>query len=362
MGILSNIVDGTGGLINNKINNLIDGTSDGLEGWAREYMQGDIESRTVDVAREALNNKLESLKNDALGAVNQVVSTGIQTAKSAALDSVFGSKSGSEFPETTDYTSYIDERKTSKGDKKDGAYNGPNLDEFYGAFSSIQRGDRRFSMLQKYMFQVDIIITTTSTDSKFEQIYTKRVDKDGSRAFKLLVSSIEIPNIIVDKPEDLLTEFGHVSLPSGTLIPDSNEFSLNILNTEDSLMEGFFVEWLGEVCADRYIYEDFPFHKASIKITFYQSNSLYKAFAYEFKDCFPVQVETQNPSHKFDFNETREVKMAFDYMLLHKYTEAPLYGNLGALAVPNAFLNQFINPVDGSIANTVKSGAKNFLI
>lgn len=326
-GLAGGIVDNGAASLNNGINDLLKkaGVSESnaiLESWSRNTMLGDPKTRILGGVKDELKAIGNELIGGAVGAVNQAVLEGGEALQNA----IFG-KPQDTLRAVNFHNEYYETREVYKSHQKDSL---TNLGLFYTNFSAQNRSDKRFSLLQNYLFNVNISIPDLahiSTDTRFTQLFKDytNINASDNRAISLLVNSMELPNIAGEKTETFTTEFGHVSLPSNKLLPDSNVISLKILNTEDSLMEGLFVEWLGETCSDRYIYPTVPFLKATVTVEFYHANRHERAFSYVYHDCFPTQIETQNPSHQYNMSVTREVKMVFDYMTIINYNHLRKY-------------------------------------
>lgn len=141
-----------------------------------------------------------------------------------------------------------------------------------------------------------------------EIIPQKENPKNGT--FELYVQNVSVPGINITSGEHVESVIGNFQTHKLLLTPESSTFTLDIINTGRPVLETFFLPWLREIQSPQWVYEKYPFTKATFEV----SMKTHTAVKYIFLGCRPTQIDTINPSHDLPSNITRKVTMTFDLM------------------------------------------------
>jgi len=185
-----------------------------------------------------------------------------------------------------------------------------------------------------------------------------------------LVKGINLPNMKLADGETLINSgsgaFGTYVIPGmGTIEPESNTFSIDLIPTVESPIENFFVPWMEEVMSMN-VTADVPFRRANIFVHVYNENLFNRnsklggvgdllsdvgnlftevntKYTYKLTGAYPTYVDTPNLSHEGAM-DTRVVGFAFN--------KIEMYGN----PIMNGALNALGGV--GNILGTGISGAQ----
>lgn len=138
--------------------------------------------------------------------------------------------------------------------------------------------------------------------------------KPNGNWFELYVQNISVPGINITSGEQIESVIGNFQTHKLLLTPESSTFTLDIINTGKPVLETFFLPWLREIQSPQWVYNDYPFTKA----TFEADMTAHTDVKYVFLGCRPTQIDTINPSHDLPSNITRKVTMTFDFMYVTK--------------------------------------------
>jgi len=354
MGLLDLITDGASASFRNKANEILFNydSEDTLEHAAREEMLGSLEDRTLGAGKDYLldlasdfesrikdeavdlviNKSFDFLKNtkgynkvtdfekSATDFIDDItLESVIGTAfEKTGFDNPFGDSTQADIKSVNLYKQSASARKEIAS-KQDWTYQSDQSEGYPSATEFLQMlsvGDNRFKVLQNYLFYITIDfdqVASPGFDSNHLFLpLEEEIEKFDDSSIKLLVRSVDVPNITADANEAILNEFGYATFPSDKIIPDTNEVIIGFLNTEYSIHENLFVEWIKETTADRYIYADRPFRKATINIDFFDQRHKKIVFSYVFKDCFPRTIMTLNGDYGGAVDEVRTVTFLFN--------------------------------------------------
>lgn len=155
---------------------------------------------------------------------------------------------------------------------------------------------------------------------------------------KWLVKGINLPNMKLADGEQILNSgngmLGSYALPGmGSVEPESNSFSLDMIPTVESPIENFFTPWLEEVMSMRNN-ANVPFRRANVFIHVYNENLFTKnaklgalggaisqagdlfnevnvKYTYKLSGAYPNFCDTPNLSHE-QVMDTRSVGLSFN--------------------------------------------------
>lgn len=88
-----------------------------------------------------------------------------------------------------------------------------------------------------------------------------------------IINGVELPDFSTNDgdyqtPSDKgITEFGFLNFPGKFMLPETNEFKINFVDTELSPLDSFFFQWLSQTTAPAWAYEDKPYMTANIFIS-----------------------------------------------------------------------------------------------
>jgi hypothetical protein len=349
------LLDGAGTTFRHKLRNAVRGYDDGsLEYLSHLELIGNLKSRTIDAALGELEQRGEALVNSlADAAIDLATRESIEfVKKKTPVKSVIELEDkvqrgidkflkkvrdfsivreppnveeavttvtppiGDETPTQAAQRSIVARRRELvspllKWEKENvGSY--PTLEQFY---TKIAGTDQRFSLLQTYFFYVSIDFeNVTQNESTLQYALEKEIKKFDKDAIRLLARRANLPNVVGDNSITVINQFGHMSLPADRIIPDANDLTLGFMNGEYAIHENLLMEWMKQTAADRYLYPNVPFRKATITVDFINQTFDSIPVTYKFIDTFPDTVATIDGDHGELTELTREVKFKFDFM------------------------------------------------
>lgn len=135
-------------------------------------------------------------------------------------------------------------------------------------------------------------------------------DGSGSLDFTPFIQNVTLPNVQVGGSEDIQTILGSYTTSGYMIEPDSHEFNLEVVNTKLPILETVFYPWMRETTQPFWVYEEQPYTTATIKFDLTDHTDL----TYVFYGCFPVYIQTFDPSQQLNSQFTRQVRIKFQYM------------------------------------------------
>lgn len=126
------------------------------------------------------------------------------------------------------------------------------------------------------------------------------------------IQNAQLPAITTQDGGSAETLYGDFPITGRYVKPQSNNFSLNILNTKAPLMERIFYPWMREVSLPVWSYNDQPYTTADIRIGFEKHADV----AYRFVNARPSNIDTYQPSNESNSSITRQVTFIFDYLFV----------------------------------------------
>ena len=126
------------------------------------------------------------------------------------------------------------------------------------------------------------------------------------------IQNAQLPAITTQDGGTAETLYGDFPITGRYVKPQSNNFSLNILNTKAPLMERIFYPWMREVSLPVWSYNNQPYTTADIRIGFEKHADV----AYRFVNARPSNIDTYQPSNESNTPITRQVTFIFDYLFV----------------------------------------------
>lgn len=139
---------------------------------------------------------------------------------------------------------------------------------------------------------------------------SKYLNKSDYPTFELYVQNVSVPGINITSGEQVESVVGTFQTHKLLLNPESSTFTLDIINTGKPVLETFFLPWLREIQSPQWVYNNYPYTKATFEVDM----TTHTDVKYVFLGCRPTQIDTINPSHDLPSNITRKVTMTFDLM------------------------------------------------
>lgn len=126
------------------------------------------------------------------------------------------------------------------------------------------------------------------------------------------IQNAQLPAITTQDGGTAETLYGDFPIIGRYVKPQSNNFSLNILNTKAPLMERIFYPWMREVSLPVWSYNNQPYTTADVRIGFEKHADV----AYRFVNARPSNIDTYQPSNESNSAITRQVTFIFDYLFV----------------------------------------------
>lgn len=142
------------------------------------------------------------------------------------------------------------------------------------------------------------------------------------------------------------TLFGEFPVNNLYVKPESNTFTMTILNTKLPLHDYLFYPWMREATLPKWSYAQQPYTTANVYVSFAKHSNV----QYVFAGARPSQIGSRNPTQEPTGEPTRDITMLFDYMFIlpvtnstqHEYTRSAAYEKLEKNAPGAASLASFI--------------------
>lgn len=126
------------------------------------------------------------------------------------------------------------------------------------------------------------------------------------------IQNAQLPAITTQDSGIAETLYGDFPITGRYVKPQSNNFSLNFLNTKAPLIERIFYPWMREVSLPVWSYNDQPYTTADVRIGFEKHADV----AYRFVNARPSNIDTYQPSNESNSAITRQVTFIFDYIFV----------------------------------------------
>lgn len=194
----------------------------------------------------------------------------------------------------------------------------PNLNSIYNYFSEVAYYKPQYRFQRDHHFQVNINISQPS-NSKLIDLINK-----NSSVFNINIAArkVQLPNILLNMDEhdlNFTSQFGVLMTPGRNAInaEENNNLVVDFLNTEFAIHENVFLQWIKEINANKYIYPDYPFSKATVEVVYYNEKFETPTYIYKFHEVYPYWIESSKPDDRgTDLNFYRQVKFVFNWMSL----------------------------------------------
>lgn len=131
------------------------------------------------------------------------------------------------------------------------------------------------------------------------------------------VQNMSLPTIKTNANGEIETLFGKFPLNGNAVVPESNTFTMTVLNTKLPLMEFLFYPWMKEVTLPYWSYENAPYTTAEVIVDF----SKHADIQYHFHGSRPTAINTYEPTQEPDTTITRDVTLTFDFMTVQTSSE-----------------------------------------
>ena len=125
------------------------------------------------------------------------------------------------------------------------------------------------------------------------------------------VQNMNLPQIIQKDGGQIETMVGNFPVNGRCVIPSSQEFQMEVINTKQPLLEKIFYPWMREVTLPVWTYDDQPYSTADVTVSFKKHADV----KYMFLNCRPKNIATYTPTNDLG-SMTRSVSFAFDYMFV----------------------------------------------
>jgi hypothetical protein len=189
-----------------------------------------------------------------------------------------------------------------------------------------------FALIQEYLFYAQIIFEkpTNLTQKFMGSTDNTRIALFGIDFFNnkniyelyaeniiipLTIRSISLPNASTNAIEgEIDNDFGKVMFPSkGSIIPDSNNITIQFLNSEQNILEHMMYDWIIETKSNRWMYDTHPFSRATIRINYLDQKGESIIFSYDFYGAFPIAYDTIDSNYNPEANLERAVTFSFNW-------------------------------------------------
>lgn len=203
--------------------------------------------------------------------------------------------------------------------------------------------DRRFNPYPHNLF----VVKPRVKDGTFADTFKSYIEK-----IPLLIQDVNLPDFdISNQPFIARTQNGQYKSVGNNIVNAQGQLQLKFLDTEDSIIQGFFYPWLNiiayagvydglyeDMCKD----DDWPYPRMDFEINFYldqvisnpqfikngsYNDKMPSTFSYIFKGCFPSNTESKNVKHSVPSPGQYIRGVTFQYN--------------NAICIPNAALNKF---------------------
>ena len=184
------------------------------------------------------------------------------------------------------------------------------LQDFLTTFSSSVNRNRRIDPLKFFNVFMDV----SNVGGRVAKGFTTMGLGGNPIDLSMFVQSITLPKIDIPA-EELQTLFGSVKMHEMRVIPSSQDLTMSIINTEIPIHETVFYPWMREITSPIWVYEEFPYSKATI----YVSKDQKPSFEYVFIGARPTSITAKEASNEASGQVTRDVVFAFDYLAIRSF-------------------------------------------
>lgn len=182
------------------------------------------------------------------------------------------------------------------------------LVDFITTFNSGNRNVYKIDPLNTFSLKIDF----SPTDSKIiEQIKNCKFSEVSEFSANLgkFVQQINLPNFSVTSGSSIETVVHSAMTHKELLNPDSQTFSMDVINTKVPILEEIFYPWMREIQYPAWHYKTQPYTTADLTIDLTSHSDV----SYHLLNCRPIQFDTFNPSQDLA-SITRTITFAFDLM------------------------------------------------
>jgi hypothetical protein len=141
------------------------------------------------------------------------------------------------------------------------------------------------------------------------------VDLEFPSDLGLYVQNFDLPNLTLDDDGAVVIKNprGTFKVPGDSLIiPESNAFTIDFLETEVPIIENIFIPWLEKVVNVRES-NSYPFPKANVRVDIFSTENVKDIiFSYIFYGVYPTQITLPTLGQAAQTDISRPITFAFD--------------------------------------------------
>lgn len=175
-----------------------------------------------------------------------------------------------------------------------------------------------FASTEKNYYAIDSLNKFTCRFIQDEETLDKALflndDEDGKKLlfenFQFYAQNVIIPNFTSPADKNIESAMGTFVTQKLFLTPDSQTFTLEIINTKKPILENVFLPWMREVQSPQWVYPTHPYTKGTFELDMTSHNNI----KYRFLGCRPTSIASINPSHELPSSLTRQLTLTFDFM------------------------------------------------
>ena len=105
-----------------------------------------------------------------------------------------------------------------------------------------------------YRTQTTTINAYTDTETTVDDIRIP-VTEDVLVTLDVYIQKVTLPQIAVDGGQDITTLFGKFPVPGNIVIPDTNTFTMEVVNVKAPVIENVFYPWMRETTLPWWSYD-----------------------------------------------------------------------------------------------------------
>lgn len=140
--------------------------------------------------------------------------------------------------------------------------------------------------------------------------------------FSMFVQRLNLPNFSVIGDTTADTIVANVQMHKMLLSPQSQTFTMEIINTKTPVIENIIYPWMREVQSPSWQYDEYPFTKADLTIDLTRHANI----KYHMLGIRPTEADTYNPAQETNTNLVRTVTFTFDFMYVDIVGSSHSYG------------------------------------